>query len=490
MNAGGIGFGFGTAGGGLGPAAEIEIDVTEVTGGTSGYFLLVNPDGTLGQTNPAAYTGFPIRVDTTNVLNSADYAILFTNPTTGTLGASANFGYIESSSGLFNNVSSSTATTQASLQFSKSRAGTTIIVNADRTGTITWSGYDGAAYQATGAIEAIAAGTVSSGTVPQALQFLTGATNTASITTRMFIGPTGIVAIGWGGYTTDATYLLDIKAPGADATDLAVRVRNSANTQNLFVHNGDGSFAYKNSSGGLIFQTKVVAGPANAFALGDGISLTNIGYTDTTIGASASMGATGTGRIAIGFTANVADSSTGFYGIAIGQSATVLADGGLGVGFGTNLTGAAQGSVAVGMNMKSSAISNVMFGTNYGFAQTNNIANSFMLQLGNAGSASNFQDFFISGKTNAVLRNNTVLTAGTHYETAATNTVTIHNGTNPTAVIADAIQISAKDTTEGTPKSALAIFSESVPAAGVFTPAVKVRVWWNGVEYYLGLEAV
>lgn len=252
--------GFGGGGQGSDPAVSIEIDVTEITGGTSGYILKVNADGTLGQINPATYTGFPIQVDTTNVLSSADYAILFTNPTTGTLGASANFGYIESSSGLFNNMSSSTATTQASLQFSKSRASTTIIVNGDRTGTVTWSGYDGAAYQATGAIEGIAAGTVSAGNVPQALQFLTSATNAAAITTKMFIGPTGIVGIGWGGWTTDATAIVDIKASATGSVE-AFRIRNNANDANYFKVLSDGlinfgsSGSYTDSTGQFALST-------------------------------------------------------------------------------------------------------------------------------------------------------------------------------------------------------------------------------------------
>lgn len=431
--------GFGGSGS-VGPAAEIEIAVTEVTGGTSGYFLTVT-SGILSQTNPATYTGFPIRVDVTNVLSSFDYSILFTNPTIGTLGASANFGYIETTSSEFNSRSSSTATDQASYQFSKSRAGVTIISNDDRIGTITWSGYDGAAYQATAAIESIAAGTISAGTVPQALQFLTGATNTASIATKMFIGPTGIVGIGWGGYTTSATGRLDVKAPGAASTDVAIRVRNSADLQDLFVLNGDGGFTYKNVAGGIIFQTKYTAGVGSSFALGDNTVITNAGFSDVLIGPGTSFGATtGTGRIVIGYAAT----NTGaFYGISIGQSATVSNDGGLAIGFSAQASG--QGSQSWGMNMRSSATSSIMFGSNYSFAQTNNIANSFMLQLGLASSAGNFQDFFISGKSNVVLRNNTALTAGTHYNTTAVNAYTVHIGTAPNGIIVDAFQMYTAD---------------------------------------------
>lgn len=89
-----------------------------------------------------------------------------------------------------------------------------------------------------------------------------------------------------------------------------------------------------------------------------------------------------------------------------------------------------------------------------------------------------------------VLMSQGQLTTGTHYNADATNTITIQNGTIPSGVVADATQIHAKDTSEGTPKSALAIFSETVPVTEAFTADTRVRVWWNGVEYYLGLEAV
>jgi hypothetical protein len=47
------------------------------------------------------------------------------------------------------------------------------------------------------------------------------------------------------------------------------------------------------------------------------------------------------------------------------------------------------------------------------------------------------------------MRSVSALTAGTHYETAATNTLTIHNGTAPVTNIADAFQQYSADIVTG-----------------------------------------
>ncbi len=468
-------------GGGGGVATAIAIDVTLVTGGISGYFLINNPDGTLGQVNPTTYTGFPIEVDVTSVLSSSAYSILFTNPIGGTLGASANFGYLESTSVAFNSILTDSANSQASFSLTRARAGTAIVVNGDRLGAISMSGYDGAVYQGTAGIESVASGTVSAGNVPASLHFLTSNTTTAALSSKMFVGPTGVVAIGWGAFTASATARLDVKSPGALSSDIAFRITNNTSTSDLFKVAGNGDVNFNDISGNNLLTLKA----SGAFALGLISNIANAGATDVLIGYGSSFGNnTTTNRVAIGPSA----SSSAYYSVSVGYGASVSGDGGIAVGTFSQASG--QGSHSFGINMRSSGTASIMIGSNYNFAQTNNISNSFMLQLGLAGSAGNFQDFFISGKSNVVLRNNTALTAATHYDTTATNTYTIHNGTQTSGVIADAIQIYAKDTTEGTPKSALAIFSETVPAAGVFVPDTKVRVWWNGVQYYLGLEAI
>jgi hypothetical protein len=65
-----------------------------------------------------------------------------------------------------------------------------------------------------------------------------------------------------------------------------------------------------------------------------------------------------------------------------------------------------------------------------------NITDSFSVYFRNTE-----RSFFVNKNTNIVMRSVSALTAGTHYETAATNTLTIHNGTAPVTTIANAGQL-------------------------------------------------
>ena len=56
-------------------------------------------------------------------------------------------------------------------------------------------------------------------------------------------------------------------------------------------------------------------------------------------------------------------------------------------------------------------------------------------------SGANSQTMLLTNKANLVFRNSTQLTSGTHWNAAATNTITIHNGTIPDTTIANAGQL-------------------------------------------------
>lgn len=181
-----------------------------------------------------------IQIDVTFIIDGTDYAVLFVNPTTHTLGDSADFLYIETLSVLFNNRVSNTATTQAGYTVAKQRVGPAAVQNGDRVGTYSFSGYDGATFNTGATIEGIIFGAVSAGVVPMALQFLTSITDTASASTKMFILPTGEVGIGYGAAVA-AGAQVDIKAINATSANLVQRWRNSANTLNMFSIRGDNS---------------------------------------------------------------------------------------------------------------------------------------------------------------------------------------------------------------------------------------------------------
>ena len=61
------------------------------------------------------------------------------------------------------------------------------------------------------------------------------------------------VGIGWNNKGAALGAILDVKAQGALSTDIAFRVRNSADTQNLFSQDGTGSWIYRNNAGNRFF---------------------------------------------------------------------------------------------------------------------------------------------------------------------------------------------------------------------------------------------
>jgi hypothetical protein len=69
--------------------------------------------------------------------------------------------------------------------------------------------------------------------------------------------------------------------------------------------------------------------------------------------------------------------------------------------------------------------------------------------------------------------------------TSADNAIAILNGTAPTTAVANVSQLFSKDTTEGTAKATLGLYTEHVPA--VLGNSIGARVWWNGSERIIPL---
>lgn len=74
---------------------------------------------------------------------------------------------------------------------------------------------------------------------------------------------------------------------------------------------------------------------------------------------------------------------------------------------------------------------------------------------------------------------------------SGTDIISILNGTDPGAHYDDCVQIYSKDSSAGSANATLALFLEqAVEDVGTFTPTKKIRVWINGVEYWLQLDPV
>ena len=80
---------------------------------------------------------------------------------------------------------------------------------------------------------------------------------------------------------------------------------------------------------------------------------------------------------------------------------------------------------------------------------------------------------------------------GTTFNATAAKVLQIVDSTQPGAAVADAVQIYEKDSSQGAGHGTLGLYlEEAVEALGTFTASNKIRVWINGTEYHIQLDAV
>jgi hypothetical protein len=83
------------------------------------------------------------------------------------------------------------------------------------------------------------------------------------------------------------------------------------------------------------------------------------------------------------------------------------------------------------------------------------------------------------------------LMASASVGTSGTGVFCLNNGTEPTTSPAGVVQIYSKDSSDGAANATLGIRTEqAVEAIGTFTPSHKHKIWLNGVEYWIQLDAV
>jgi len=294
--------------------------------------------------------------------------------------------------------------------------------------------------------------------------------------------------VGIGTYSGGAR--LDVRAQGALSTDIAFRVRNSADTANLASVAGNGDIAIGlnatgvNAGSGYEFISigssakssqygiSIGAGAGKNQGNGDlrntylgvdvatnGTSAT--GYYNVGIGNNSLYRVTsGNQNVSIGGTNTCFNLTTGSNNSIIGVSAgySITTGSGnthLGSYSGTqNATGSYNTQVgadvdqgtgtnkshitAIGMRLRSSHNGTIMLGSSGNSAT---VAPSIVDDAAQFHFRSDLQSLFFNKNTNVVLKSNSALTSGTHFEAAATNTLTIHNGTAPITTIANAGQL-------------------------------------------------
>jgi hypothetical protein len=263
------------------------------------------------------------------------------------------------------------------------------------------------------------------------------------------------------GATPNSSTLLDLRAQGALTTDIAFRVRNSSNTKNLAnitglgdVYLGDGVTVTNQGTEPLIAIGKgtTVNGQYNSNPIAIGNTTTAIGNS-IAIGKGSSAGGVGTDKnIAIGFNALAPGGAGGVNaGIAMGAnvSSSAYTAGGIAVGISLTTTSQARANIVFGRYINSvQGFINEAFAFGSGVSDASraslDVGDSFSIYINQ-----NTRALFLNQKSNLVFRNGQSLTSGTHFEAAATNTFTIHNGTAPITNIADAFQQYSADIVAG-----------------------------------------
>jgi uncharacterized protein (DUF1330 family) len=288
-------------------------------------------------------------------------------------------------------------------------------------------------------------------------------------TTAVTSGTDGRVFFQAGGVVQqDANFTFDntlkrltLKAVGALVTDIPFLIQDSAGTGNLAYINGVGDVALSSAT-----ITAGTGGNGTAIAIGAG-AVTNTAFTMYPIaigrnsasngnsiaignGASTGTGQSNTSSLVIGL--NSTSPSTYGNNIAIGNTIShtnsanniLIGDNLAFGGNGKNTSGIALGRFFGATSFLSSGAYAIGSGVSVASPALLNITDSFSVYFRNTE-----RSFFVNKNTNIVMRSVSALTAGTHYETTATNTLTIHNGTAPITNIADAFQQYSADITAG-----------------------------------------
>lgn len=263
----------------------------------------------------------------------------------------------------------------------------------------------------------------------------------------------------------DGSFGLGLGAVGANSTSVAIgNVASATQTSSIAMGtNSTASASYATAIGYLS-----VASSQSSVALGYGATVsTNV--NGVAIGVSSSCnkisgialadGASVTGDYGIALGYQSISSATTGYSIAAGYRATASGDYSIAIGV-SPTTASGEDSIAIGDNALASANRAIAFGR----AVSATAANAYVIGAGVDGSSKLINNqtlslivgfnsanptVLLNKNGNLVVRSDSAITSGTHYEAAATNAVTVHNGTAPVANIVDAFAMYSSDAAAG-----------------------------------------
>lgn len=369
------------------------------------------------------------------------------------------------------------------------------------------------------------------------MMYLAGDSLTTGATGNVFIGyksgedtTTGDDNIALGRYALWTNILgNDNVAIGANTLE-----QNSSGSKNVAIGDGAmssseggtsnfalGAYALQNCQG----HSNLAVGAAGLQSLTTGSNNTSIGPNalhdlltssyNVGIGVNAGYGITsGIANVAIGRQPmrygtnggyNVAIGAYALYGVsgqrsdhtvAIGLYAARYAysDGSIYIGYNTGLNNTGNYSVVIGQQAGESLTSgagNILLGYKAGDVLTTGASN---IIIGydvdpSANNASN--ELNIGDALFGILDDGNIGVGGQTFDATARNIFQIFNSTEPSGSLTDTVQFYEKDSSQGAGHGTLGLYTEEeVEVIGTFTPSHKLRIWHNGTEYHIQLDAV
>ena len=232
------------------------------------------------------------------------------------------------------------------------------------------------------------------------------------------------------GATPSTSVRLDVRAQGTLSTDIAFRVRNSADTNNIISISSNGQFTLGLGAVTSGFQAVSIGNVSSSL----GVTSVTIGYgssanlaSEASLAIGHSSTVTGNRGISLGFLT----SATGDASISLGERATVSASGGIAIGSAASVTAASsvmigRGGVTNGIE-SSNAFTNGLNG--YSFfndINSNYVINSAVIPVNNISYLSNTKNVLYLGtalKPATTIKNGVQIYTNYRTISAATSTV-------------------------------------------------------------------
>lgn len=296
-----------------------------------------------------------------------------------------------------------------------------------------------------------------------------------------------LTTTGLGIGTTTVSSRLHVKGSGTTSSTTTLLVENFSG-QDVIVGYDNSAVTVGTRSAGTIGGYSFVAGKDNkatnaasnaaSYALGIGNDSSGI-----------FSGALGAFNIASGrssLATGEGNTASGDYSFSAGQNNSIA--GAHSFGAGNNVTITNRLTFAYGYGLNSTADQACIIGRG-GDAALNRLANPHQYSL-MIGFRSEIPTLFISD-SGGIGKVGNVGVGTTVFGSNAESVLGIKIKTAPTTAPADMIQLYAKDSSDGAANATLALqLEQAVEAIGTFTPSHKLKVWINGVEYWIQLDAV